>query len=156
MTLDQAFRFYMLLASCSDSNLKSYPLAPKQSSQDSRLNLHLATVQSGTAFTILGEMWTASTPSKMAYHLWHVWCLTRYCGHEIRLLDKDKVVRLDTVEENPISLGVIIFYHYYLGQETQCLQSLRKGFRYIGHTIGHDQEYGLHCDIDTCNCSNCL
>ncbi len=156
MTLDQAFRF--LHAACVMLRLKPQKLPSGAETVISRFKTEFTSRHGSEWYGFYDSRRDVDgvTPPKMAYHLWHVWCLTRYCGHEIRLLDKDKVVRLDTVEEDPISLGVIIFYHYYLGQETQCLQSLRKGFRYIDHTIGHDQEYGLHCDIDTCNCSNCL
>lgn len=157
MNLDQAFRF--LHAACVMCKLKPQDLPSGAQTVISRFKSEFASRHGAGYYSFYDsrrDVGGGVSQPKMAYHLWHVWCLTRYCGHKIQLLDNNKVVRLDTLDEDPFSLGVTIYYHYYVGEEAESLQSLRKGFRYIGHIISQDQEYGLHCDIDTCNCSTCL
>lgn len=110
MNLDQAFRF--LHAACVMRKIKPQELPSGAESVISRFKSEFSSRYGAGyhGFYDFRRDMDGVSQSKMAYHLWHVWYLTRYCGHEVRLLDNNKVVRLDTVDEDPSSLGVTYLY----------------------------------------------
>ena len=156
INLNQTFRF--LHAACVIYKLKFQELLSDAENVISRFKSEFVSRYSAEYYSFYNFRKNINDvfQSKIIYHFWHVWSLTRYCGYKIQLLNNNKIVQLDTLDKDSFSLEITIYYYYYIGEQAESLQSWRKNFRYICYIISQDQKYELHCNIDIYNCSICL